>query len=201
ASRVSHCRAARCSAAPGNRIVTLGLASSRSSARRAGSMPARNSVKRWVSAITRFVVISGTRCVSASRKRRSASAWCWSRWLRSAIHAPLSTNSRAGAATRAIRCRWLGNERLIEIAVEARAEVGGETIDVDTQLEQRVLGGRTRQCPDGDTDRLRLRPAAFLSPRFEPLEVALIQVDLQGSSRTRHDHQLYIIMIETSMAS
>src|SRR5207249_9641433 len=88
-----------------------------------------------------LVVTSGIRDRRASRKRRSASAWCWSRRLRSAIQPPLSTNSRAGAAAaRAVRCRRFGNERLAQIAVEARAQIGGKAFDGTTEIEARILG-------------------------------------------------------------
>src|SRR5438046_2098897 len=91
-------------------------------------------MSRWVSARTRFVVSSAIRREIASRKSRSASAWCWSRRLRSAIQAPLSTNSRAGPAARAIRCPRLGNERFVEIAVEGLAQIGGPPVDVAAAL-------------------------------------------------------------------
>src|SRR5436309_8464273 len=110
-------------------------------------------MSRWVSARTRFVVSSAIRREIASRKSRSASAWCWSRRLRSAIQAPLSTNSRAGAAAaRPIRGRRLGNEGLVEVAMEVLAQVGGKPVDVATELEQRVLGRPTRERSDGNAD-------------------------------------------------
>src|SRR5438128_674344 len=163
----------------------------RSSARSAGARPARNSVRRWTSAMTRFVVTSVTRPAMASRNRRSASAWCWSRWLRSAIHAPLSTKTRAGAATRAIRSRRLGNERLVEVAVEVLAQVGGQAVDVAAEVEQGVFRGLPRERAHGGANRLRLGPAARPGPAVEPLEIAVVEVDLQ---RAGHDQQLYRIM-------
>src|SRR5438270_648051 len=97
-------------------------------------------MSRWVSAKTRFVVRSAIRREIASRNSRSASPWCWSRRLRSAIQAPLSTNSRAGTAARAIRRPRLGNERFVEMTAEVLAQIGGQPIDVAAELEQRVPG-------------------------------------------------------------
>src|SRR6266566_2745173 len=157
-------------------------------------------MSRWVSARTRFVVSSAIRREIASRKSRSASAWCWSRRLRSAIQAPLSTNSRAGPAARAIRCPRLGNERFVEIAVEVLAQIGGQPVDVAAELEQRVLGRPARERSDGGADGLRLGPSAFPGPCLEALEVTLVEVNLQrphhdsnaiGScSRSQLDHEL-----------
>src|SRR5438876_2509973 len=108
-------------------------------------------MSRWVSARTRFVVSSAIRREIASRKRRSASAWCWSRRLRSAIQAPLSTNRRAGAAAaRAIWSRRLGNESLVEMTIEALAQIRGKAVDVATELEQGVVGRPPRERSDGD---------------------------------------------------
>src|SRR5437867_13115503 len=147
-------------------------------------MPARKSVRRWASAMTRLVVTSGIRDWRASRKRRSASPWCWSRRLRSAIQAPLSTNSRAGTAARAIRRPRLGNEGFVEITVEVLAQISGQPIDVAAELEQRVLGRPARERSDGGADGLRLGPSAFSGPCLEALEVMLVEVNLQ---RPHHD--------------
>src|SRR5260370_11193568 len=106
-------------------------------------------MSRWVSARTRFVVRSAIRREIASRKSRSASAWCWSRRLRSAIQAPLSTNSRAGPAARAIRYPRLGNERFVEIAAEVLAQIGGQPLDDAAELEQPGPGPAARQPPHG----------------------------------------------------
>src|SRR5213593_2643311 len=177
----------------------LSLASMRSSARSAGSMPARKSVRRWASAMTRLVVTSGIRDWRASRKRRSASAWCWSRRLRSAIQAPLSTNSRAGAAAaRAVWGRRLGNERLAQIAIEARAQIGGKALDVAAEIEHRILGGAPRERAYGRADGLRLGPPALARPRFEPCEIVVVEVHLQ---RLGHDRSKYVIMMIMSTRS
>ena len=45
--------------------------------------------------------------------------------------------------------------------------------------EQRILGGATRERPDGHADGLRLRPAALPRPGVEPREVTIVEVDLQ----------------------
>src|SRR5215813_11894709 len=165
----------------------------RSSARSAGSTPALKSVRRWASAMTRLVVTSGIRDWRASRRRRSASAWCWSRRLRSAIQAPLSTNSRAGSAVaRAVRCRRLGNERLAQIAIEARAQIGGKAFDVTAEIEQRILGGAPRERANGHADRLRLGPPTLACPGLEPCEIVVVEVHLQ---RPAHDQLKYAIMM------
>src|SRR3989442_3884813 len=156
-------------------------------------------MSRWVSARTRFVVSSAIRREIASRKSRSASAWCWSRRLRSAIQAPLSTNRRAGgAAERAVRCRGLGNERLAQIAIEARAQIGGKAFDVAAEIEQRILGGPPGERANGSADRLRLGPPALARPGLESCEVVVVEVHLQ---RPGHDRLKYVIMMSVSTRS
>src|SRR6185295_12214440 len=133
------------------------------------------------------------RLASASRNSRSASAWCWSRWLRSAIQALLSTNRLGGAAAAgAVGGRRLGNEGLVEITLEAGAQVGREAVDVPAEAEQRVVGRLARQRPDCDADGLGLGPSTRKRPRFEPLEILVVQIDLQ---RPGHDFRRYLIMI------
>src|SRR5882762_3382549 len=124
--------------------------------------------------MTRFEVNSGMRRANALRKRRSASPWCWSRRLRSAIQAPLSTNSRAGTAARAIRRPGFGNERLIEVVVEVLTQIGGQAVDVAAELEHWVLGRSACEGSDGGPDHLGPGPPALASARLEPFEVALI---------------------------
>src|SRR5262249_25338279 len=165
----------------------------------AGSTPARKSVRRWASAMTRLVVTSGILNWRASRKRRSASAWYWSRRLRSAIQAPLSTNSCVGAAAaRAVRCRRVGHERLTQIAVEARAQIGGKAFDVAAEIEHRILGGTPRERTYRRADRLRLGPPALARPRLEPCEIVVVEVHLQ---RLGHDRLGYAIMMILSTRS
>jgi hypothetical protein len=123
----------------------------------------------------------------AARNIESASAWCWSRALTSAIQAPLSTNSRTGpAAPRAVWRGLLGNERLRQVAVELLAAVGREPVDHTAGGEQRILAARPRERANGGANRLRFRPPAIPGPRLQALELRLVEVDLEWSA---HDQK------------
>src|SRR5882724_1740897 len=168
-------------------MVRRSLLSKRTSALAAARGPARNSSRRWTSARIRFVVNSAARWASAVRNAVSASAWCGSRALTSASQAPLSTNSLPGTPrSRLVPCGLLGNERLRQITVELRAEIGGQSVDHSAGTEQRIVAAGPRQRADGESHRLRFRPATLAGPALEPLEVGVIEVDLQ---RPRHDRQ------------
>src|SRR4029453_17431076 len=119
--------------------------------------------------------------------------------LRSAIQALLSTNRLGGAAAAgSVRGRRLGNEGLVEIGLEIGAQIGREAVDVTAQLEQRIVGRLARERPDSGADGLGLRPPTLTRPRVEPVEVRVVQIDLQ---RPGHGQEAYVIMINMSMRS
>ena len=129
------------------------LDSSRSRAAEAAGPPTRNKRSRWTSARTKLVVISRARRPSASRNSAPASPWCWSRALKSAIQALLSTNSRSGAAG-AVPRAGLGNKRLGEVAVDLVAEVWREPLDHPAGCQQWIVLHRPGEGAEGYPDRL-----------------------------------------------
>lgn len=104
-----------------------------------------------------------------------------------AIQALLSTNSLAGAApARPVRCPQLGNECLVEVAIEVPAQVVGKAIDVATELEQGIAGRAADERSNGNPDRVRLRPPALASPGVELLQIPLVEIYLQRPRHKQH---------------
>jgi hypothetical protein len=64
------------------------------------------------------------------------------------------------------------------VAIEISAQIGGQTVDIAAELEQRIVGGLPREGTDRGADRLRLCPASPARKGFEPLEIIVVEIDL-----------------------
>src|SRR5690349_14067894 len=139
------------------------------------------------------------RAATARRSRASASPCLPSLALATANQALLSTKTRLGAGSSAAVCRAMFRHvGLAQMAIEVLAHVGREPLEHAAHLENRIIGSRSRQRTDGQSNGTRLRPPALTGPALEPGEIPFVQVHLD---RPRHDVHAYRVMSSESNIS
>ena len=84
------------------------------------------------------------------------------------------------------------------MAVQLLAGVRRQAVDHAAGRQQGIIVTRSGERAHGGAHGLRLGPSALPRPLLEPLQIGLIEVDLQGSG---HEQNVYIIMISMSRAS